>query len=175
LAATGLAAATGFAAALVSTLGATLAAGFAVLLGIALLLFFEEVSLGDLTAATFALLRVSLTDARARPLVARPFGGLWLTAAVFFEAGFEETFDGEAFAVFKILFLRVFCDTACARELSRPCLMIKRGTRQGQHSGTTGSSYSNCAYNSTFPAKINGLCPVAASSEAIGRVLRASG
>jgi hypothetical protein len=100
-------------------------------LGIALLLFFE-----DLAAATFALLRVSLTEARARPFVA-----VRLAATAFFEAGFEEVFDGEAFAAFTTLFLRVFCDTACARQLSRPCLMIKRETRQGQSSGTTGSDY----------------------------------
>jgi hypothetical protein len=110
--AAGLAAglATGFAAALVSTFGATLAAGLAVLLGIALLLFFE-----DLAAATFALLRASFADALARPFVAvRP------AATAFFEAGFEEVFDGEAFAAFTTLFLRVFCDTACARNLVAP-------------------------------------------------------
>jgi hypothetical protein len=85
-------------------------------LGIALLLFFE-----DLATATFALLRVSLTEARARPLVAWPLARLAPAADAFFEAGFEDAFDGETFAVFKILFLRVFCDTACARNLTRPC------------------------------------------------------
>jgi hypothetical protein len=123
-------------------------------LGISLLLFFE-----DLAAATFALVRVSLTEARARPLVA-----LRLAAGAFLEAGFEDTFDGETFAVFEILFLRVFCDTACARDLPRPCLMLNGEPDRGQTSGTTGSSYSNCAHNSTIPAKINDLCPVAAFS-----------
>jgi hypothetical protein len=100
-------------------------------LGIALLLFFE-----DLAAATFALLRVSLTDAWARPFFAAR-----LAATAFFEAGFEEAFDGEAFTAFTTLFLRVFCDTACARNPSRPCLTMKRETRQGHSSGTTGSDY----------------------------------
>jgi hypothetical protein len=104
-------------------------------LGIALLLFFE-----DLAAATFALLRVSLTDVLTETL-ARPLVAVRLAATAFFEAGFEEVFDGEAFAAFTTLFLRVFCDTACARNLTRPCLMIKRGTRQGHSSGTTGSDY----------------------------------
>jgi hypothetical protein len=85
-------------------------------LGIALLLFFEDLALSDLAAATFALLRMSLTEARARPLVA-----LRSIAGAFFEAGFEDVFDGETFAAFKTLFLRVFCGTACAREPSRPC------------------------------------------------------
>src|SRR5215218_10805009 len=69
------------------------AAVFAVLSGIELLLFFE-----DFVAAAFL---VSFTDALARPLVA-----LRLAGAAFFE-------------VFETLFLRVFCDTACARKLPR--------------------------------------------------------
>jgi hypothetical protein len=71
------------------------AAVLAVLSGIALLLFFE-----DFVAAAFL---ASLTDALARPLVA-----LRLTTAAFFE-------------LLETLFLRVFCDTACARKLPRPC------------------------------------------------------
>ena len=82
------------------------AAVFAVLFGIALLLFFE-----DLAAGAF---RVSLGEVRARPLVA-----LRLTAAAFF-------------VVFEALFLRVFCDTACARKLPRPCWMLFTGTRGPQ-------------------------------------------
>jgi len=70
------------------------AAVVAVLFGIALLLFFE-----DLAAGAF---RVSFREVRARPFVA-----LRLTAAAFF--------------VFETLFLRVFCDTACARQRPRPC------------------------------------------------------
>jgi hypothetical protein len=66
------------------------AAVFAVLSGIALLLFFE-----DFVAEAF---RAALTAARAWPLVA-----LRLATAAFFD-------------VFEILFLRVFCDTACARN-----------------------------------------------------------
>jgi hypothetical protein len=70
------------------------AAVFAVLSGIELLLFFE-----DFVAAAFL---ASFTGALARPLVA-----LRLAAAAFFE-------------VFETLFLRVFCDTACARNCHAP-------------------------------------------------------
>ena len=70
------------------------AAVFAVLSGIELLLFFE-----DFVAAAFL---ASFTDALARPLVA-----LRLAGAAFFE-------------VFETLFLRVFCDTACARNCHAP-------------------------------------------------------
>jgi hypothetical protein len=79
------------------------------LLGIELLLFLEDFAVTDfaatdlaatdlvakdLAAAPFAAVRVALTEARARPLVA-----LRLAAGAFFEA-------------LEILFLRVFCDTA---------------------------------------------------------------
>jgi hypothetical protein len=74
------------------------AAVFAVLCGIRLLLFFE-----DFVAAT---LRASFTEVLPWPLVA-----LRATAAAFFE-------------VLEALFLRVFCDTACARKLPRPCSMF---------------------------------------------------
>jgi hypothetical protein len=70
------------------------AAVFAVLSGIELLLFFE-----DFVAAAFL---ASFTGALARPLVA-----LRRAAAAFFE-------------VFETLFLRVFCDTACARNCHAP-------------------------------------------------------
>jgi hypothetical protein len=73
------------------------AAVFAVLFGIALLLFFEDFA----TAALLAF-RSSLTDDAARLLVA-----LRLAAAAFFE-------------LFETLFLRVFCDTACARNCHAP-------------------------------------------------------
>jgi hypothetical protein len=76
------------------------AAVFAVLSGIALLLFFE-----DFVAATF---RATFTVALARPLVA-----LRLAGAAFL-------------VVLEALFLRVFCDTACARKLPRPCSMFLR-------------------------------------------------
>jgi hypothetical protein len=110
LAATGLTAglfATAFGAILGAILGATFeavafepvafAAVFAVLFGIALLLFFEDFA----TAALLAF-RSSLTDDAARLLVA-----LRLAAAAFFE-------------LFETLFLRVFCDTACARNCHAP-------------------------------------------------------
>jgi hypothetical protein len=70
------------------------AAVLAVLSGIALLLFFE-----DFVAATFL---ASFTGAFARPL-----GALRLAAAAFF-------------VFLEALFLRVFCDTACARNCHAP-------------------------------------------------------
>jgi hypothetical protein len=66
------------------------AAVFAVLFGIALLLFFEGL-------AAEALVRLPLREVRARLLVAPR-----LTAAAFL-------------LTLEALFLRVFCDTACAR------------------------------------------------------------
>jgi hypothetical protein len=72
------------------------AAVFAVLFGIALLLFFE-----DLVAEALVVFRVSLREARARLLVAPRL------AAVALEA-------------LEALFLRVFCDTACARNCHAP-------------------------------------------------------
>jgi hypothetical protein len=82
------------------------AAVFAVLSGIELLLFFE-----DFVAAAFL---ASFTDALARPLVA-----LRLAAAAFFE-------------VFETLFLRVFCDTACARNCHAPVRCFLRDHRGSQ-------------------------------------------
>jgi hypothetical protein len=79
---------------------AALAEVFAVLLGIALLLFFEDL----LADALEALLREEgfLREVRARLLVAPR-----LAADAFFE-------------LFEALFLRVFCDTACARNRRAP-------------------------------------------------------
>ena len=82
------------------------AAVFAVLSGIALLLFFE-----DFVAAAFL---ASFTGALARPLVA-----LRLTGAAFF-------------TVFAALFLRVFCDTACARNCHAPVRCFT-GTHRRPH------------------------------------------
>jgi hypothetical protein len=73
------------------------AAVFAVLFGIALLLFFE-----DLAAEALVAFRVSLREVRARLLVAPR-----LTAAAFLEP-------------LETLFVRVFCDTACARNCHAP-------------------------------------------------------
>jgi hypothetical protein len=72
------------------------AAVFAVLFGIELLLFLEDLAAG-------AFFRESLEDAEARPLVAPRL----MAAAAFLEA-------------FEVLFLRVFCDTACARNCHAP-------------------------------------------------------
>ena len=74
------------------------AAVFAVLFGIALLLFFE-----DFAAEALVAIRADLREARARLLVA-----LRLAAAAFLEV------------VLEALFLRVFCDTACARNCHAP-------------------------------------------------------
>jgi hypothetical protein len=76
---------------------------FAVLFGIALLLFFE-----DLAAEALAAFRGSLEEVRTRLLVA-----LRLAADAFLDP-------------LEILFLRVFCDTACAWELPRPCSRFSR-------------------------------------------------
>src|SRR3984893_1770861 len=73
------------------------AAVFAVLFGIALLLFFE-----DFAAGALAAFRVSLREDRTRLLVAPR-----LPAADFLES-------------LEALFLRVFCDTACARNCHAP-------------------------------------------------------
>ena len=73
------------------------AAVFAVLFGIALLLFFE-----DLAAEALDAFRVSLREVRARLLVAPRSA-----AAAFLEP-------------LEALFLRVFCDTACARNCHAP-------------------------------------------------------
>jgi hypothetical protein len=69
------------------------AAVFLVLFGIALLLFFE-----DFAAEALLVTRADLREARARLLVALRL------AAAFLEI------------VLEALFLRVFCDTACARN-----------------------------------------------------------
>jgi hypothetical protein len=73
------------------------AAVFAVLFGIALLLFFE-----DFAAEALVAFRVSLGEDRTRLLVAPR-----LAAADFLES-------------LEALFLRVFCDTACARNCHAP-------------------------------------------------------
>jgi hypothetical protein len=79
---------------------AAFATVFAFLDDIALLL------LEDFAAEAFL---AAFTDA-----LARPFDALRLAAAVFF-------------VVLEALCLRVFCDTACARELPRPCFKVFDG------------------------------------------------
>jgi hypothetical protein len=80
-------------------------------LGIALLLFLE-----DLAAEALAAFRGSLSEVRARPLVALRF-----TADAFLDP-------------LEILFLRVFCDTACVRGTATPLFEVFTGTR-GPKSG----------------------------------------
>jgi hypothetical protein len=104
------------------------------LLGIELLLFLE-----GLAAVALAFFK----EVWARPLVAPRL----MLAAAFLEA-FEE------------LFVRVFCDTACARKLPRPCSMFFTGTHGDRRTGYGFGSLMN--QYSTFPAKINDLCPVSA-------------
>jgi hypothetical protein len=108
------------------------AAVLAVFSGIALLLFFE-----DFVAATFL---ATFTVALARPLVA-----LRLAEAAFL-------------VVLEALFLRVFCDTACARILPRPCSMFY-GNPPGPQVRMARIGLL-CAQYSTFSAKINDLRPV---------------
>jgi len=104
----------------------------AVFSGIALLLFFE-----DFVAATFL---ATFTVALARPLVA-----LRLAGAAFL-------------VVLEALFLRVFCDTACARKLPRPCSMFY-GNPPGPQIRMARIGLL-CAQYNTFSAKINDLRPV---------------
>ena len=107
---------------------------FAVLLGIALLLFFEDL------AEALAAVRRSLREVRARLLVAPR-----LAADAFFE-------------LLEALLLRVFCGTACARNRRAPVRCFT-GTPGGLKRAQQ-DSVVECAYNSTFSVKINGLCPV---------------
>src|SRR3984957_19104706 len=93
------------------------AAVFAVLFGIELLLFLE-----DLAAEAFVVFRESFADAGARPLVAPRL----VAAAAFFEA-------------FEVLFVRVFCDTACARNCHAPVRCF-HGNPRGPVSRLTGSA-----------------------------------
>ena len=79
------------------------AAVLAVLFGIALLLFFE-----DLAAEALVAVRGSFKEVRARLLVAPR-----LTAAAFL-------------VTLEALFLRVFCDTACARNCHAPVRCFSR-------------------------------------------------
>jgi hypothetical protein len=111
------------------------------LLGIALLLFFE-----DLAEAFAALLGEGglLREVLARLLVAPR-----LAADAFFELLFE---------LLETLFLRVFCDTACARNRRAPVRVSREPL--GPSSGHNQDSVVECAYNSTFSVKINGLCPI---------------
>jgi hypothetical protein len=110
---------------------------------------------GDTLAGVRVVVRVSLTGGRAGPLLtlrllAPVLLAVALAAAVFFEA-------------LEILFLRVFCDTACAWILPRPCLIfIKREPGRAKNERHHTVQLLECAYNSTFPAKINDLCPLAA-------------
>jgi hypothetical protein len=113
--------ATGFAAGLAAALGgavfsevlgaafeavafepAAFAEVFAVLLGIALLLFFEDLPAEALVIEVLAAVRPPLREVRARLLVAPR-----LAADAFFE-------------LLETVFLRVFCDTACARNRRAP-------------------------------------------------------
>jgi hypothetical protein len=119
---------------------------FAVLLGIALLLFFE-----DLAEAFAALLG---EEAFLREVLARLLVAPRLAADAFFELLFE---------LLETLFLRVFCDTACARNRRAPVRVSREPVRSAKAAQQDPSI--ECAYNSTFSVKINGLCPIPAHSE----------
>ncbi|WP_398472617.1 hypothetical protein, partial [Tardiphaga sp.] len=107
-----------------------------------------EALTGETLAVVRVVVRVSLTGGRAGPLLTLRLPAIGLAAAVFFE-GLE------------ILFLRVFCDTACARQLPRPCLIfVKREPGRAKNERHHTVQLLECAYNSTFPAKINDLCPL---------------
>jgi hypothetical protein len=93
--------------------------------GIALLLFFEDFA----AAPAFA---VRLTRARL-------LDALRLAAAAFFE-GLE------------VLFLRVFCDTACARNCHAPCSMVFHGNLRKRSAPLTDPTQ-NVPYIAHFPEK----------------------
>jgi hypothetical protein len=112
---------------------------FAVLLGIALLLFFEDL---PAEALDIEVLEAVLREVRARLLVAPR-----LAADAFFE-------------LLEVLFLRVFCDTACARNRRAPVRVSREPLVP--LSGHNRIRSIECAYNSTFSVKINGLCPIPA-------------
>jgi hypothetical protein len=115
------------------------------LLGIALLLFFE-----DLAEAFEAPLR----EGPLREVLARLLVALRLAADAF-ELLFE---------LLETLFLRVFCDTACARNRRAP-VRVSREPFSSAQSGHNRIRPIECAYNSTFSVKINGLCLIPAHSE----------
>jgi hypothetical protein len=108
-------------------------------LGIALLLFFE-----DFAAVALAAFRGSLREVLFKEPLARLLVALRLAAA--------------ALEPLEALFLRVFCDTACARNRRAPVRCFT-GTPGGLKPAQQ-DSVVECAYNSTFSVKINGLCPI---------------
>jgi hypothetical protein len=118
------------------------------LLGIALLLFFE-----DLPAEAF--------EAPLREVLARLLVAPRLPADAFFELLFVLLFE-----LLETLFLRVFCDTACARNRRAPVRVSREPL--GPSSGHNQDSVVECAYNSTFSVKINGLCPIPGPLRASG-------
>jgi hypothetical protein len=118
------------------------AAVLAVLFGIELLLFFEDLAAVAL-AATRVSLDVSLEEVRARLLVAPR-----LTAAAFLEA---LVFEALVFETLETLFLRVFCDTACARNCHAPVRCFN-GNRL-RHRYAWPDSASNVPNIAHFPQK----------------------
>jgi hypothetical protein len=106
------------------------AAVFAVLFGIALLLFFE-----DFAAEALLAFRVSLREARTRLLVAPR-----LAAAAFLEP-------------LEALFLRVFCDTACARNCHAPVRWFSREPIRATNSGIAGFGLLYVPNIAHFPRK----------------------
>jgi hypothetical protein len=104
---------------------AAFATVLAVLDGIALLLFFED----------FAAVAGLPADRVTR---ARLLDALRLAAAAFFD-GLE------------VLFLRVFCDTACARNCHAPSSMVFRGNPGRGNAADRFSS--NVPYIAHFPEK----------------------
>jgi hypothetical protein len=91
------------------------------LLGIALLLFFEDLAEALLVEAlavellAVELLDVDVLDAALTEVWARPLVAPRLAADGFFELLFEPLLE-----LLETLFLRVFCDTACARNRRAP-------------------------------------------------------
>jgi len=128
--------------------------------------FAVEILAVEPLAVLRVVVRVSLTGGRAGPLLALCLLEFGLAAAVFFET---LVFEVLVVGVLEILFLRVFCDTACARKPPRPCLIfVKREPGRAKNERHQTAQLLECTNNSTFSAKINGLCPLAAAARPSG-------
>jgi hypothetical protein len=126
------------------------------LFGIALLLFLEDFAAEDLAAV-----RVTLTDARERLLVALRLAEDAFFADLFLDAADFEELDFTTDAL-DALFLRVFCDTACAWNCHAPVKRLLWREPEALRNKAVPRFQRLCAHNSTFPAKINDLCRIVA-------------
>jgi hypothetical protein len=108
------------------------------LLGIALLLFFEDLPAEalDIEVLEIEVLEIEVLEALLREVLARLLVALRLAA--------------DAFELLETLFLRVFCDTACARNRRAP-VRVSREPFSSAKPGTTGSDLLNVPIIAHFP------------------------